>query len=115
MFFQKLCTTRAKIFHNLYELSFSDFGVRSSFGFGGRPPGLSALGLPMKLLFCVQGEGRGHLTQTMAVKQTVEAHGHQVVGVMVGLSSNRSLPEYFESAMRVPLVILPTVEFVYTQ
>jgi uncharacterized protein (TIGR00661 family) len=69
----------------------------------------------MKLLFCVQGEGRGHLTQTMAVKQTVEAHGHQVVGVMVGLSSKRSLPEYFESAMRVPLVVLPTVEFVYTQ
>ena len=32
----------------------------------------------MKIMFCVLGEGRGHMTQAMAVKEMVETAGHQV-------------------------------------
>jgi len=67
----------------------------------------------MKMMFCVLGEGRGHLTQAMAVKEMVEAAGHQVVAVTVGASTHRSIPEYFTSAMKMPVRQLPTLEFKY--
>ena len=67
----------------------------------------------MKLMFCVLGEGRGHLTQAMAVKEMAEAAGHQVVAVTLGASTHRSIPEYFSSAMKIPVRQLPTLEFKY--
>jgi uncharacterized protein (TIGR00661 family) len=67
----------------------------------------------MKMMFCVLGEGRGHMTQAMAVKQMAEAAGHQVVAVTLGVSSQRQVPAYFESAMNRPVTQLPTLEFKY--
>ena len=67
----------------------------------------------MKMMFCVLGEGRGHMTQAMAVKEMVEAAGHQVVAVTLGVSSQRPIPTYFSSAMKLPITQLPTLEFKY--
>jgi len=67
----------------------------------------------MKMMFCVLGEGRGHMTQAMAVKEMAEAAGHQIVAVTLGVSSQRPVPAYFESAMKTPVVQLPTLEFKY--
>jgi uncharacterized protein (TIGR00661 family) len=67
----------------------------------------------MKMMFCVLGEGRGHMTQAMAVKEMLESAGHQLVAVTLGVSSQRPVPGYFESAMKVPVVQLPTLEFKY--
>lgn len=67
----------------------------------------------MKMMFCVLGEGRGHMTQAMAVKEMADAAGHQVVAVTLGVSSHRPVPEYFESAMKMPVTQLPTLEFKY--
>ncbi|HEX7653340.1 MAG TPA: glycosyltransferase family protein [Verrucomicrobiae bacterium] len=67
----------------------------------------------MKLMFCVLGEGRGHMTQAMAVKEMAEAAGHQVVAVTLGVSAHRQVPEYFVSAMKTPVTQLPTLEFKY--
>lgn len=67
----------------------------------------------MKMMFCVLGEGRGHMTQAMAVKEMVEAAGHQVVAVTLGVSAHRQVPEFFESAMKTPVRRLPTLEFKY--
>jgi len=67
----------------------------------------------MKMMFCVLGEGRGHLTQAMAVKEMAEAAGHQIVAVTLGASSHRQVPAYFESAMKIPVTQLPTLEFKY--
>ena len=44
-------------------------------------------------MFCVLGEGRGHITQAMAVKEMAEAAGHQVVAVTLGVSAQRPVPE----------------------
>jgi UDP:flavonoid glycosyltransferase YjiC (YdhE family) len=40
----------------------------------------------MKVLFVIQGEGRGHLTQALSLKQMLHNEGHEVVGVLVGKS-----------------------------
>ena len=67
----------------------------------------------MKMMFCVLGEGRGHMTQAMAVKEIVEAAGHQIVAVTLGVSAHRPVPEYFASAMKTAVRQLPTLEFKY--
>ena len=58
----------------------------------------------MKVLFVVEGEGRGHFTQAIALKRMLEANGHQVVRTLVGKSPARQLPaffrEEFESTIR---------------
>jgi uncharacterized protein (TIGR00661 family) len=49
----------------------------------------------MKFLFVVQGEGRGHLTQSIALNEMLTKNGHEVVAVLVGESSRRELPKFF--------------------
>jgi uncharacterized protein (TIGR00661 family) len=64
-------------------------------------------------MFCVLGEGRGHMTQAMAVKEMVEAAGHQIAAVTLGVSAHREMPEFFRSAMGTSITQLPTMEFKY--
>jgi len=64
-------------------------------------------------MLCVLGEGRGHMTQAMAVKEMAEGAGHQIVAVTLGVSLQRPVPAYFESAMKMPVRQLPTLEFKY--
>lgn len=51
----------------------------------------------MKFLFIVQGEGRGHLTQAITLEEILRRNGHEVVEVLVGKSSSRRLPGFFQS------------------
>jgi uncharacterized protein (TIGR00661 family) len=53
------------------------------------------------------------MTQAMAVKEMVEAEGHRVVSVMLGLGHGRQMPRYFESAMEMPVEIVPTPQLIY--
>lgn len=64
-------------------------------------------------MLCVLGEGRGHLTQAMAVKQMLEKAGHQVVSVVLGIGKKRAIPSYFSDAIKLPVTQLPTLEFKY--
>src|SRR5262252_4252076 len=49
----------------------------------------------MKIMFTVQGDGRGHMTQAIAAAQTIEREGHQIVAVTIGTNPTRTLPEFF--------------------
>lgn len=49
----------------------------------------------MKVLFIVQGEGRGHLTQAITMETMLRAAGHEVTEVLVGKSGARQLPAFF--------------------
>ena len=49
----------------------------------------------MKFLFVVQGEGRGHLTQSIALREILTENGHEVTAVLVGKSNRRELPSFF--------------------
>ena len=57
----------------------------------------------MKVLFVIQGEGRGHLTQALSLKQMLHNEGHEVVGVLVGKSPSRQLPGFFCDKIGVPV------------
>ena len=57
----------------------------------------------MKILFIIQGEGRGHLTQALSLRQKLTDEGHQVVGVLVGKSPARRLPDFFSKKIEAPV------------
>lgn len=67
----------------------------------------------MKVLFAVQGEGRGHMTQAMAAAEMLRSGGHEVVGVAVGTNPSRSLPDFFARSFDVPLHVLASPGFIY--
>ena len=49
----------------------------------------------MKILFIIQGEGRGHLTQAISLRKKLLREGHRIAGVLVGKSPARRLPDFF--------------------
>jgi UDP:flavonoid glycosyltransferase YjiC (YdhE family) len=53
-----------------------------------------------KFLFVVQGEGRGHLTQALALQDILHNAGHKVVAVLVG-KSYRKIPDFFITKMKL--------------
>ena len=57
----------------------------------------------MKILFIVQGEGRGHLTQAISMEKLLRSNGHEVVEVLVGKSESRRLPGFFIRNIQVPV------------
>lgn len=57
----------------------------------------------MKVIFVIQGEGRGHLTQALALKQMMEREGHEVVKMLVGKSKMRELPSFFVNQAGCPM------------
>ncbi len=65
----------------------------------------------MKYLFIVQGEGRGHLTQAMTLENMLVSHGHQVVGMLVGKSKARVIPEFFTRGVKAPIHQFMSVNF----
>jgi len=67
----------------------------------------------MKIMFCILGEGRGHMTQAIAVKEIVERAGHEVVSVVVGAGRAREIPGFFAEAMRIRVEKIPTFDFAF--
>ncbi len=51
----------------------------------------------------VQGEGRGHMTQALALRAFLTDAGHSVERVLLGRSPHRSVPAYFASSFDVPV------------
>lgn len=48
----------------------------------------------MKIMFMIQGEGNGHLTQAIAVDRILRKAGHKSVCAVIGRPDNRSIPDY---------------------
>jgi UDP:flavonoid glycosyltransferase YjiC (YdhE family) len=59
----------------------------------------------MKILFLVQGEGRGHLTQAISMGQILTREGHEISGVLVGNSVGRTIPSFFKEQIHAPMFI----------
>ena len=57
----------------------------------------------MRVLFIVQGEGRGHMTQALAVRAMLASAGHRVTSVLTGNVRNRELPEFFVQKIDAPV------------
>ena len=46
-------------------------------------------------LFIVQGEGKGHMSQALALKEYLDDAGHTVEAVLLGTGSPHEVPDYF--------------------
>jgi uncharacterized protein (TIGR00661 family) len=63
---------------------------------------------PLRIAFVVQGEGRGHLSQCLSLREMLEEGGHQVVKLLVGGGERRPIPPYFERGMQMQGVRFPS-------
>lgn len=68
--------------------------------------------MSLRCLFIVQGEGRGHLTQALALRRLLVDAGHEVSGVIVGKSQRRPIPSYFSEAFEGPVTFVDSPSFV---
>jgi len=48
-----------------------------------------------RYLFIVQGEGKGHMSQALALKEYLDQAGHTVEAVFLGGRPQREIPDYF--------------------
>lgn len=69
----------------------------------------------MRVLFVVQGEGRGHLTQAISMEKLLRGNGHEVVEVLVGKSESRRLPGFFIRNIQAPIKHIISPNFLPTR
>ena len=69
-------------------------------------------GNPKKFVFVVQGEGRGHLTQAMAVYESLIAEGHQVLALLIGTTKGKDLPAYVKERLRTHIIPIESPHFI---
>ena len=64
-------------------------------------------------MFIVQGEGRGHMTQALAVKELIEKEGHEIVCVLVGNIKRHSVPDFFKNSFKCRVIDMRSPSFVF--
>lgn len=66
----------------------------------------------MKFLFFVKGDGRGHITQALALKPQLEQRGHQVGAFVVGCAPDTKLPGFLYEKAGAPIETIYSPNFV---
>ena len=66
----------------------------------------------MRFLFVIQGEGRGHMTQAIAMYQLLSELGHEVCDVVIGTSDQREIPSFFHRQIQCPVHRIHSPNFV---
>lgn len=69
----------------------------------------------MKVLFLIQGEGNGHLTQAVSLFQMLESCGHEVVAAMVGSSGGTRKPDFFCHSVSCPVYTYKSAGLSYSR
>ncbi len=69
----------------------------------------------MKYIFIVQGEGRGHMTQAISLKNKLEPNGHEVPVVIVGKNPKRTIPSFFYQKIKTKVVSVDSPNFVFNK
>ena len=67
----------------------------------------------LRILFTVQGEGRGHLTQAISLADLLRRNGHEVIDVLVGRSHSRELPAFFYERIKAPVTIYEAPSLIF--
>jgi len=65
-----------------------------------------------RILFAVQGEGRGHLTQAITMQNILTEAGYEICGILLGTSSARKIPDFFFDQIRSPIYRFESPNFV---
>ncbi len=68
----------------------------------------------MNYLFIVQGEGRGHMIQSLALAEMLERHGHHVEKVFLGVSRQREVPGFYKTFFGTRLQYFSSPNFIRT-
>ncbi len=66
----------------------------------------------MKYAFLIQGEGRGHMTQAIALRNILVEQGHEIVAVMVGKSPQRIIPDFFKTKIKNQIITYDSPNFI---
>ena len=67
----------------------------------------------MRVLFIVQGEGRGHLTQAISLAQLLQTAGHEVVGAWVSVADGQPVAPFFREQFNAPIIAVEGPGLVY--
>ncbi len=67
----------------------------------------------MRALFVIQGEGRGHMTQALALSELLEARGHAVCAALIGRGGGRKVPAFFTEGINAPVHFFVSPGFAY--
>lgn len=67
----------------------------------------------MKVLFIIQGEGRGHMTQALALEQMLLSKGHKVCAMVIGSSERRKIPAFFQKRTEAPIYPVSSPNFYF--
>ena len=57
----------------------------------------------MKYLICIKGDGRGHITQALALAPMLQAQGHTVCAFVIGCGPETHLPPFLFQRANVPI------------
>ncbi len=68
----------------------------------------------MRFLFFIQGEGRGHQTQALALHGILTRAGHEVVAAIVGTTAGRGIPGLLREGLPVPMTEVPSPALLYS-
>lgn len=74
----------------------------------------------MRFLFFIQGEGRGHQTQALALHGILTRAGHEVVAAIVGTTNGpgvdaRGIPTLLREGLPVPMTEVPSPALIYSR
>ena len=58
----------------------------------------------LNVVFVVQGDGRGNMTQAIALAAILRDAGHIVTKAMIGRSVHRLTPTYFAESIDAPVI-----------
>ena len=66
----------------------------------------------MKFIFIVQGEGRGHCTQAIALQEILLKNEHEISAVLIGQSERREIPSFFIDKIQSKIIGFQSPNFV---
>jgi uncharacterized protein (TIGR00661 family) len=68
----------------------------------------------LNFLFIVQGEGRGHITQAIALADMLRKNGHRIVEALTGSSEMRQTSRFLEEQIGAPVQTFASPNFLKT-
>ncbi len=69
----------------------------------------------LNILFIVQGDGRGHMTQALAIRRILQDAGHQICCILLGREPGQPIPDFFASKVTAPIVRYQSFAFFNNQ
>src|SRR5437870_8437297 len=69
----------------------------------------------LRVLFTIQGDGRGHLTQALAVQRILLDAGHAIPAILVGRQPDQEMPDFYARKAAAPITRFDSFAFITDQ